>query len=186
MIDYFYSYIRNIILFLIFTSFIQVILPTNKYRSYINLILGMILVFIMIEPLNIIFDNAKNIETLTIFNEEDFKVDSDIDSEKYLSIQNDMVKNAFEDNIKRHIDTILKDEYFISDIEVSLYENKYKELNIESIQLHITKNNKNIYVKPFKEDKDIEIQNKKEIENITKLISELYNLDKKNIFITIT
>ena len=185
MIDYFYNYIKNIIFFLIFMSFIQVILPTNKYRSYINLIFGMILVFIMIEPLNILFDNVKNIEAITIFNEDDFK-NNNIDINKYKNIQNEMVKSAFKDNIKKQIETILKDNYFIKDIEVSLYENKYDEINIQEIQLTLTSNNKNIYVKPFKEDNDLKLKEQKEIDNIKNSISQYYNLNIENISIMLT
>ncbi len=185
MIDYFYNYIKNIIFFLIFMSFIQVILPTNKYRSYINLIFGMILVFIMIEPLNILFDNVKNIEAITIFNEDDFK-NNNIDINKYKNIQNEMVKSAFKDNIKKQIETILKDNYFIKDIEVSLYENKYDEINIQEIQLTLTSNNKNIYVKPFKEDNDLKLKEQKEIDNIKNTISQYYNLNIENISIMLT
>lgn len=185
MIDYFYNYIKNIIFFLIFMSFIQVILPTNKYRSYINLIFGMILVFIMIEPLNILFDNVKNIEAITIFNEDDFK-NNNIDINKYKNIQNEMVKSAFKDNIKKQIETILKDNYFIKDIEFSLYENKYDEINIQEIQLTLTSNNKNIYVKPFKEDNDLKLKEQKEIDNIKNTISQYYNLNIENISIMLT
>lgn len=185
MIDYFYNYIKNIIFFLIFMSFIQVILPTNKYRSYINLIFGMMLVFIMIEPLNILFDNVKNIEAITIFNEDDFK-NNNIDINKYKNIQNEMVKSAFKDNIKKQIETILKDNYFIKDIEVSLYENKYDEINIQEIQLTLTSNNKNIYVKPFKEDNDLKLKEQKEIDNIKNAISQYYNLNIENISIMLT
>ncbi len=185
MIDYFYNYIKNIIFFLIFMSFIQVILPTNKYRSYINLIFGMILVFIMIEPLNILFDNVKNIEAITIFNEDDFK-NNNIDINKYKNIQNEMVKSAFKDSLKKQIETILKDNYFIKDIEVSLYENKYDEINIQEIQLTLTSNNKNIYVKPFKEDNDLKLKEQKEIDNIKNTISQYYNLNIENISIMLT
>ncbi|WP_250277673.1 stage III sporulation protein AF [[Clostridium] colinum] len=185
MLDYFYDYIKNIILFLVFMSFIQVILPTNKYRSYINLVFGMILVFIMIEPLNLIFDSVKNVEALTIFNEQDFKQNNMINVEKYKNIQNDMVKSAFKENIKSQIKTILKDKYIIKDINLELYENKYEEINIESIYLTLVKNNQNIYIKPFNEDKNLQNAEKQEIDNIKNLISQVYNIKTDNVFITI-
>ena len=143
------------------------------------------LVFIMIEPLNILFDNVKNIEAITIFNEDDFK-NNNIDINKYKNIQNEMVKSAFKDNIKKQIETILKDNYFIKDIEVSLYENKYDEINIQEIQLTLTSNNKNIYVKPFKEDNDLKLKEQKEIDNIKNAISQYYNLNIENISIMLT
>ncbi len=186
MVNYFYSYIRNIILFLIFMSFIQVILPTNKYRSYINLVFGIMLVFIMIQPLSIMFKNIKDLESFPAFKEENFNVDNVINSKKYENVQNEMVKNAFKDNIKRQIETILEDTYYIKDINIELYENKYKEISIDKIHLSILKNDKSIYVKPFKEDNSINNKQQKEINDIKKSISKFYNIDSKNIFITIT
>ena len=185
MIDYFYDYIRNIILFLVFMSFIQVILPNNKYRCYINLVFGMILIFIMIKPIDSILNGVNNIDSLNIFNNQDFEINSNIDSEKYKDIQNQMVKNAFQDNIKVQIESILKNEYVIKKINLELYENKYEEINIDKIYLTLNKFNKNIYIKPFNEDKNIENLEKKEINDIKKLISDFYNMPSENIFITI-
>ncbi|MCL2376041.1 MAG: stage III sporulation protein AF [Defluviitaleaceae bacterium] len=45
------EYIRNLAVFLIFTSFINIILPSNKYEPYINLVLGIILIFVITTPL---------------------------------------------------------------------------------------------------------------------------------------
>ena len=185
MIDYFYDYIRNIILFLVFMSFIQVILPNNKYRSYINLVFGMILIFIMIQPINNIFNETNSIDSLNIFNKKDFEINSNIDSEKYKDVQNKMVKNAFQDNIKAQVESILKNEYTIKEISLELYENKYEEINIDKIYLTLNKFNKNIYIKPFNEDEIMQNIEKKEKNNIKNLISDFYNMPNENIFITI-
>ena len=45
------EYIRNIAVFLIFSSFITIISPGKKYEPYINLVLGIILIFLVTIPL---------------------------------------------------------------------------------------------------------------------------------------
>ncbi|MDR2182581.1 MAG: stage III sporulation protein AF [Clostridiales bacterium] len=45
------EYIRNIAVFLIFSSFITIISPGKKYEPYINLVLGIILIFLITAPL---------------------------------------------------------------------------------------------------------------------------------------
>ena len=185
MINYFYTYIKNIILFLIFTSFIQVILPNNKYRSYINLVFGIILIFIMTKPLSVIFNNFKNIETITIFNENDFVKDSNIDTKQYENIQNEMIEEAFKENIKTKIEASLQNKYIIKEIETKLYENKYKEVNIDKIDVTLIKNDNKIYVKPFNEDEKINNMKKQEIDSVKKTISKIYQIDENNINITI-
>ena len=45
------EYIRNLAVFLIFSSFITIISPGKKYDPYINLVLGIILIFVITMPL---------------------------------------------------------------------------------------------------------------------------------------
>ncbi|MCL2573191.1 MAG: stage III sporulation protein AF [Defluviitaleaceae bacterium] len=45
------EYIRNLAVFLIFSSFITIISPGKKYEPYINMVLGIILIFIVVTPL---------------------------------------------------------------------------------------------------------------------------------------
>ena len=182
MINYFYNYIKNIILFLIFMSFIQVILPNNKYRSYINLVFGMMLVLVMIKPLNFIFQNIKTVQALAIFNEEEINLNNDVNVDKYKNVQNQMFKTAFEQNIKNQIENMLQNKYTIKNIQIEFYESDYEQIMIDSITLDLTQSDKSIYVKPFNEDND---KNKKEIDNIKKLISKNYEINLNNIFINI-
>ncbi|MDR2166333.1 MAG: stage III sporulation protein AF [Clostridiales bacterium] len=45
------NYIRNLAVFLIFASFVTIITPGKKYEKYLNLVLGIILIFIITAPL---------------------------------------------------------------------------------------------------------------------------------------
>jgi len=45
------NYVRNIAVFLIFASFVTIILPGKKYEQYVNLVLGIILIFVVTAPL---------------------------------------------------------------------------------------------------------------------------------------
>ena len=46
------DYIRNLAVFLIFASFVNIISPGKKFEQYINLVLGIILIFVLIAPLS--------------------------------------------------------------------------------------------------------------------------------------
>lgn len=60
------SWIRNISLFLIFSSLIDFIIPQNQYKKYIRLTMGFIFMIVMIKPIlslsnqNIVFDIYQN------------------------------------------------------------------------------------------------------------------------------
>ena len=46
------DYIRNLAVFLIFSSFVTIITPSKKYEQYINLALGVILILVIVAPLS--------------------------------------------------------------------------------------------------------------------------------------
>lgn len=50
--DWLRSYVKNLILCLIFYMFIEMILPSDKYKKYIDLVLGLILTLAIISPLS--------------------------------------------------------------------------------------------------------------------------------------
>jgi len=45
------NYIRNIAVFIIFASFVTIICPSKKFEQYINLVLGIIMIFVVAAPL---------------------------------------------------------------------------------------------------------------------------------------
>ena len=51
MIDVVGEYIRNLAVFMLFITFIGIVAPSEKYKSYINLIMGFMLIFIMVSPI---------------------------------------------------------------------------------------------------------------------------------------
>lgn len=51
MIDKIKDYILNIVFYIIFTGFLNVILPNNSYRKYIGFVMGIIFAAMVIEPL---------------------------------------------------------------------------------------------------------------------------------------
>ncbi len=184
MIGYFYDYVRNLIIFLVFMSFIQIIMPSTKYKSYINLVFGIMLVYIMVRPINQIYKNIENMTALNVFNDIN-KEEVKEDYKKYENIQNDMIKKAFNQNIKMQIENIIDDKYVIKDLKLSIYEDDYKELKIDKIELELIKSTDKVYIKPFNEPENIEKSKKEEIENIKKSISSFYILPKDNIHIKI-
>lgn len=185
MVGYFYDYIRNIIIFLLFTSFLQIIMPNDRYKNYIQLVLGMILIFIMIKPAKDLFKNFEKIDFNKSY-EETFI--TEYDEQKYVEIHNEMVYGLFEENIKAQIEKIIGNKYKINSIEIKLEEDKYYNVVVTQINLILSKKEiSKIYVRPFYEtNENVEEATNVEENNIKKIISDFYNLNLDNIFITIT
>jgi hypothetical protein len=52
MTDLIFDYMRNLTAYLIIDIFLGIIVPQSKYKKYISLISGLILVLILIAPIN--------------------------------------------------------------------------------------------------------------------------------------
>jgi stage III sporulation protein AF len=52
MLNLILEYTKNISIYLIFDAFIGIITPSNKYKKYISLISGLILILMMLAPIN--------------------------------------------------------------------------------------------------------------------------------------
>lgn len=184
MVNYFYDYIRNITIFLLFNSFLHIIMPTTKYKSYIQLVFGLILIFIMIKPAKDLF---KKFDKVDIFKNYSQTFDNNLNEEEYVEIKNELINNILKENMKFQIQKIIGDKYEITSIDIKLEEDKYSNVIVNEIKLSLSKEKKSVYVKPFSKNLNNEkdtYANEKNI--IKKLISDFYNIKLDNIFITIT
>lgn len=70
------DYIRNLAIFLLFMSFVGIVAPGEKYRDYINLIMGFMLIFLMVNPLVNMVNSWDNI-LFSLEQELDFNASPD-------------------------------------------------------------------------------------------------------------
>ena len=143
------DYIRQISLYMIFDLFIGIIFTNQKYKKYISLISGLILILIMISPIKKIFclDNLNN--NLSIFHKNNHLNKLEI----YKDIKNiyiKQIKNIGEDaGLKiTKIEVNLKEQTSIKNLKIKLMDgdesniNKFKntlclfyDLDIEDINI---------------------------------------------------
>lgn len=55
-LDFLAIYIKNILLCVIFLTYIEMVLPNDKYKKYINLVSGLILILVIISPIKNLYD----------------------------------------------------------------------------------------------------------------------------------
>ncbi len=143
--SYITFYFRNIIIFLIFMNFIEIILPNKKYKNYMDFVLGLVLISIIVTPIvnlmnikpNISFqDTTKNAEQNIYTNETDY---TKVLYENQLSTQFSTFLDT--ENIAYSDIKILTDEnYIVNDISFNIIDDGSKDLSVES---SYTKNLKN-------------------------------------------
>lgn len=193
MINSFSSYIKEIAFFLIFMIFIEIILPQSKYRNYINLVLGLLLIFIMIKPVNVLLAKFNTSIDSEIINKT-IEIDKNaIEKEKqyYTEKQKELIFNNFNENLKKQLTSILNNYAYVNDVN---FEIDYENLKINDIYVDISyeqkaEKEKFIRIKPIiiNDDtlKDEKNEEDEKIKNIKNIISDFYNLSVDNIHITV-
>lgn len=173
--------------------FIEIILPQSKYRNYINLVLGLLLIFIMIKPVNVLLAKFNTSIDSEIINKT-IEIDKNaIEKEKqyYTEKQKELIFNNFNENLKKQLTSILNNYAYVNDVN---FEIDYENLKINDIYVDISyeqkaEKEKFIRIKPviINDDtlKDEKNEEDEKIKNIKNIISDFYNLSVDNIHITV-
>jgi len=204
MIQYFSTYIKNIALFIIFMSFIGMIIPQSKYKGYVNLVLGFVLIFLVLSPLQSImggFTGDIGSAILKMQNSLELNIMAkglDIYDEAQRELVINEFKTQINSQIKLRVDSDPKFAYLSSDIEVDGSDGNFGA--IVGISLTVTEKTPENTAKPFIRIEPVTIdsisvfaprnQNEEqeinaETENIKKLLSDFYNLPISNIHVII-
>lgn len=200
MINIFSEYIKTILIFLMITAFINIILPSDKYKTYVSLLMGFILMILVINPIfNLLSKEGLSSEVLKIQEDYDKKYFENLTLD-YENLQRDMVYDNFKSAIKSQISNmIIKENYEIESLEIdfveatgeilSIYmEVKYtdkiqEEYKISTPIIRVEKININNSKNETSNKKDEELEESVQINKLKKIISDFYNLSQENIYI---
>ena len=189
MINFLSDYTKTIAVFLIFTSLIGIFLPSNKYKNYINLILGFILILLILKPISEIF-MVNNFDY--ILNKSVMSLEHDMIYEDIRASDNtdERVIAVYKNNLESQIIAMSKmqKDFIVEEVSILIDEREESFGNILNIELTVTENiqkkdEKFIKIEPvkIKNEKDKqEIQNEK-INNLKNLYKDFYNLSVTNI-----
>jgi len=200
------EYVRNIAVFLLFISFIGIITPNSKYKSYINLILGFMLIFVMLAPIsNVIASSQINFEDIFASLEAEISAESENNilerQEFYEYSQTRMILSTFKRELTNQIENIIIEHEFNP---VSIILDISDELDnfgdIRNIYIHISERNKEENISSIiavdRISIDIGMESEagarvsetnypEEVQILKNYISNFYNLSVSNIHITI-
>lgn len=155
----FSEYIRNLAVFLLFMSFVGVIAPSEKYKSYINLVAGFVLMFIMVSPITSLasFDFLESNFDFTTFEPASIDMASVIEQgvTDLLEAEGFIVRNV----------NVRADQAEITHIDIRLLQQ-----NVPFFRIEIIDETRREVPKHF-----LEIKN---------LISNFYNVNERHIFIS--
>lgn len=204
MINFLKTWVNQIIVAVIIATIIEMILPNGNNKKYIKMVIGLYVLFTIIQPIITKF-TGNNLEIL----EFDYKkyFDKDIletSTENFEDNNSKLIKQTYIDNIKSDIEIKLKNKgYKIVDFNIDIIENESLDTfgAINNIALKIEKIEENQAEKEIKDIikvENVEINNsinttnnkveksnisEKEKKEIINFLSNEYSIDKENLVI---
>jgi stage III sporulation protein AF len=158
LISYLKNWITDIVVMFVFITLLEIILPSSNMKKYIDMIVGLLIIIVLINPfIKIIskdIDIDKNIfSSMNKFNYE-YKEDTGFDL-----IKQEQISEAYINSIKGKVKDILKDNasYFVQDVQITIEDNAnsneygtIKKMNLvleEKVKEEKDKNDKNDSIK---------------------------------------
>ena len=192
--SYINEYVRNIAFYLIFMSLSGIILPEGKYKKYINVILGLVLIVILLSPFYR-FLSTGNFDVDELIDALNISTAFASDIENYEEIRNRAIKGEFLSSLRTHAENIIRDsDYDLNDISADF---DMDTGEIRSIHLKVQKREPPQETervrRPFIRVEPIRIDNtfaapateSPEIADMKKMISHFYGVPVRNIIIDV-
>lgn len=194
MINWLRSWSNQVIVAVIIATIIEMILPEGNNKKYIKMIIGVYVLFTIIQP--VITRLTGNEINFNDFNYNKYFKDTvqiSSSTEKFEDTNSKLIKQTYIDSINRDIKQKMELKGFKvlnCELDITQDENLLKniELNLEKIKKDENKNSNNkIQVNEVNISKNIISENKKETisdkekEELKKYLSEEYKIDVNNI-----
>ena len=194
MINWLRSWSNQVIVAVIIATIIEMILPEGNNKKYIKMIIGVYVLFTIIQP--VITKLTGNEINFNDFNYNKYfknTIQTSSSADKFEDTNSKLIKQTYIDSIKRDIKQKMELKGFKvlnCELDITQDENLLKniELNLEKIKRDENKNSNNkIQVNEVNISKNIISENKKETisdkdkEELKKYLSEEYKIDVNNI-----
>jgi len=155
MLSAFSAYIQNIAVFLVFSSLVLLISPSEKSKSYIRLTLGFALILLAVKPLSRILNSIGNTNGVLVYNSNSITVPVfDV------SAHDEIVLLTYEAELRTHLEHLVaEDDHFeLLSSEFTIARDAERFGTVESIRMTLTTSAPEAEKKPFLRIEPIRIQ----------------------------
>ena len=168
------EYIRGIIFFLIFVLFVGIILPEGKYKNYMNLVLGFVVMAMVFSPLS---DIGGMVETISAEFWQPIELYSGTHEETYQSMIADAVRAQMREQLSRAVEVF---DYRLLDLDADI---NTQSGEIMSITMTLTQpeSSSDINIAPI----TISAAGDGSADDIKKIVSDFYQLPEEHIHVII-
>lgn len=203
MVDLFSNYIKNIAVCIIFSAFVEMLIPDNDFKKYINLVLGFIVILVVLNPLKSILFKSYPLD-IQVFNKASDIENNSLLKEKnlYESKQKDLIITTYKSQLEDQIKALISKQSNLNvnsiNIEVNEdYESdefaQIKKIEVVATEAQISNQNQTT-INPIDkitisntalQDDTTENRNNEIEKNLESLISDFYKLNQDNIYIIV-
>ena len=164
MIEFLSSWTKGLGVTIVIISILEMLLPNNKTKKYIRMVLGVFVIFNIISPL------IQNKDKLNL---------SNLDFEDYTSIEttsavnqtsmDERINKLYEEELEKDITKKVEEKgYSVKNAKINTTRNEKDEWEINQIQLNIEKDNE-----PAKESETVENKIVTEVQKIKKVDTKI-------------
>jgi stage III sporulation protein AF len=182
------NWIRNLAYFLIFGAVVGIILPSKKYKEYIELCLGLVLVIMLMGPITRLI-GSRGIPINDFFAGLEQRMDDSSlpDDSQYRELQQQMLQQSFDEQAATQLKAILSKEGFeLVSVNVQASED-YSQITGIWLTIATQSNSTDrpfVYVEPVQPYAS-DAEDSAEVTKLKKSISGFYNMSIDNIHITV-
>lgn len=193
--EYFVQWIKNIAIFYIIASLILNIIPGDKYKRYIRLFLGVVMVILLIKPIGRLTGLDGKFDELFWTGSygamsADLKAELAFADEERIRLITAEFEKKISDDIKEYVES-LGAVYISSRPEINIDPASKGYGSLSRISVDISRGGAysqgNIYVPPvYAQDKDKYYEDELIAIEIKNYLADFYNLEKRNIYVNIS
>ncbi|MCL2873878.1 MAG: stage III sporulation protein AF [Defluviitaleaceae bacterium] len=194
--SYINDYVRNIAFFLIFASFAGIILPEGKYKKYINVVLGLVLIVILLSPFYR-FLSTGNFDVDELIDSLNISSAFASDVSQYEEMRNRAITSEFLTSLRAYTENLLLESNFVltdlsADFDINTGTIMSMHLTVKERESPPGEPNSDQNRRPFIRIEPIRINNfaarnveSQEITDMKIMISNFYGVDVDNIYIEV-
>jgi stage III sporulation protein AF len=192
VITFISSWLKDIVVLFILISIVELIMPKGNMKRYINLVIGLLIIYTIINPFAKLMKLDFNLDQ-EVFNYS--KPNEVAINNNFHTQQDELVENLYKDKIIKEVIELVEinTDYKIIDISVGIINSKEKYGEIDHLNLLVDTKDNNDKKISIKKVVPVDVQMNSKIEDkvesgefseLEDLISSKYSIEKEKITIS--
>lgn len=193
IVDFISSWLKDIVVLFILISIAGLIMPKGNMKKYIDLVIGLLIIFTIISPFTKLMKMDFNLEE-AVFNYSKAGDFIKMGNDEFYLEQEKQIEKVYKEKISSEIIKLIEEEsiYKVVDVSIGLLDDKEKYGDIEYLNILLSESMEDVKgnkisikrIDPIdinKEKDKIPVNNEEKYKDLKKLISTKYSIENDKI-----